>query len=127
MKFKIYDVNNIISYESEYDPNTKAYYFVDTELYSNGFIPKNIDSKILPDYVTNELRKIDFENYSSIWGNKSNEIVRKYAAIDSVNGGVFISGMKPYMPMLSVYVPMILEKVNHQGDCEPIKKWFFPM
>ena len=57
-KFKLHDVNNLISYESEYDSNTKAYYFIDvpTNTYVNPDNFKNIEKGILPEYLNNELK-----------------------------------------------------------------------
>ena len=42
LQFRLHDVNNLISYDSKYDQETKAYYFID--LPSNTFFDKRLGS-----------------------------------------------------------------------------------
>ena len=115
-KFRLHDVNNLISYESEYDSNTKAYYFIDVP--ANTYNPYNfkiIEKGILPEYLNNELKNTDFNSFSNYedWNDFITNLSQKYKGLDS------------YYPGLQFYIPMILEEVNHTGDGEPIKKVVF--
>ena len=118
-KFKLHDVNNLISYESEYDSNTKAYYFIDfpTNTYGNPNDFKNIEKGILPEYLNNELKNINVNNITNLndWSDFITNLSHKYKGLD-----IYYSG-------LQFYIPMILEEVNHTGDGEPIKKVIFAL
>ncbi len=64
LKFKLHDVNNIISYDSQFDPNTGAYYFIDYGENSNGYYnPQSISSDIIPSYLLDELDGLSFTDF----------------------------------------------------------------
>ena len=114
-KFKLHDVNNLISYESEYDSNTKAYYFIDVPANNTYFSfndLKIIEKSILPEYLNNELKNTDSNSFNiyEAWIDFITNLSQKYKGLD---------------PGLQFYIPMILEEVNHTGDGEPIKKVVF--
>ena len=116
LKFKLYDVNNLISYESGYNSNTKAYYFI------NGVFgaatppsPEAIDKSILPEYLSEELGKLDSNDVNNDWYSIARELTQKYSGLDFCYGN------------LQFYIPMVLEEENHVGDGEPLKKVVFAL
>ena len=126
LQFKLHDSNNLISYDSQYDPNTNAYYFIDVPQNAgqeDSF--KNIDANIFPEYLLEEFENIhfnNFNNYQTEWRSFLYNISQKYSGLDYVFG----IGIIPIpWPSIETYIPMILEEVNHTGDGEPIKKVVF--
>lgn len=116
LKFKLYDVNNLISYESEYDSNTKAYYFINGVFgASSPPSPETIDKSILPEYLSEELGKLDPNDANNDWDSIARELTQKYSGLDLYYGN------------LQFYIPMVLEEENHVGDGEPLKKVVFAL
>ena len=121
LHFKLHDVNNIISFDSEYDPESKAYYFLGDNILNGGQGVVN-GERILPSDLLTDLKKINisYENFGVEYMNALNSISSKYSSVEVIKNGYM-------MPMNSLYLPFVLEEVNHQGDGEPIKKTVFSM
>ena len=138
LKFRLHDVNNVISYESEYDPNTKAYYFIDmpsTNLYQSyeeylaSFDP--INSKLLPDGFVNDLNNSSFFNspvyyYTQDWNEQITQLASKYSSVDAASFPMSDSNYNVfgYQLNLKIYVPFILDEVGNTSD-NSIKKVIF--
>ena len=115
LHFKLHDVNNVFSFDSEYDPESKAYYFLGDVL--NGGQEIINGERILPSNLLEDITNIDFSNVHSEeeYMNVLNSIPSKYSSVVLSN----------YGPGYLLYLPFVLEEVNHQGDGEPIKKTIF--
>lgn len=119
LHFKLHDVNNIISFDSEYDPESKAYYFLGDNVLNGGQLIAD-GEQILPSNLLTDIFNLDFSNAHSEedYLNVLNSIPSKYPSVELLN-----DGYRP--PMYSLYLPFVLEEVNHQGEGEPIKKIVF--
>ena len=116
LHFKLHDVNNIISFDSEYDPESKAYYFLGDNVLSGGQLIAD-GERILPSNLLEDYNNLDFSNAHSEedYFNVFNSIPSKYPSVV----------LSHYVPGYLLYLPFVLEEVNHQGDGEPIKKTIF--
>ena len=119
LHFKLHDVNNIISFDSEYDPESKAYYFLGDNVINGGQLIDN-GERIIPSELLTDIINLDFSSVHSEedYLNVLNSIPSKYPSVEFLN-----DGYRP--PTYSLYLPFVLEEVNHQGDGEPIKKTTF--
>ena len=116
LHFKLHDVNNIISFDSEYDPESKAYYFLGDNVINGGQLIDN-GERIMPSELLTDIINLDFSSVHSEedYLNVLNSIPSKYPSAELLN-----DGYGP--PWYSLYLPFVLEEVNHQGEGEPIKK-----
>ena len=120
LHFKLHDVNNIISFDSEYDPESKAYYFLGDNVINGGQLIVD-GEQILPSNLLTDISNLDFSSVQSMedYVNVFNTVSSKYPSVELLNDGY---GPPRYF---SLYLPFVLEEVNHQGEGEPIKKITF--
>lgn len=116
LHFKLHDVNNVVSFDSEYDPESKAYYFLGDNVLNGGQEIIN-GERILPSNLLEDITNVDIFNVHSEeeYMNVLNSIPSKYSSVV----------LSHYGPVYLLYLPFVLEEVNHQGDGEPIKKTIF--
>jgi len=128
LQFKLYDLNNTMSFDSKYDSNTGAYYFVGGVNANPN--PDEVDESefmklpTIPGSFKKELEDLTIifdgvQDFLVKWNQKLPELKEKYNGIDLIGEG------EGNGKILQLNIPMVLEEVKHSGDALPIKKIVF--
>jgi len=128
LQFKVYDLWNTFSYESKYDSNTGAYYFVEG-MYVNPdklnpneiFRVPNIPGSLIKELKNLSISFTDTDDFYAEWDRKVLEMKEKNSALDLTD---VLEGDVTHKA-IQLNIPVVLEEVNHVGDTLPIKKIVF--